>query len=125
MISSKANKEIQDLIGEIEKNGIDVEKVVAQLKELRLQALLEKDPLMIRAIRLTYELLEEEEDFELNCLAGIDDEEEDEKEEEEEVAEEGTPAENLVYMLQLWVQSENKYNRDEIREFTDKMTELV
>ena len=124
MISSKANKEIQDLIGEIEKNGIDIEKVVAQLKELRLQALLEKDPLMIRAIRLTYELLEEEEEFELNCLAGIDDEEE-EEEEEEEVEEEGTPEENLVYMLQLWIQSDNKYNRDEIRSFTDKMTELV
>ncbi len=124
MISSKANKEIQDLIGEIEKNGIDIEKVVAQLKELRLQALLEKDPLMIRAIRLTYELLEEEEEFELNCLAGIDDEEE-EEEGEDQVEEEGTPEENLVYMLQLWIQSDNKYNRDEIRSFTDKMTELV
>lgn len=121
MISSKANKEIQDIIDGIEKNGIDVEKVVAQLKELREQALLEKDPLMIRAIRLTYELLEEEEDFELNCIGGIDEEEEEEDEEQEE----GTPEENLVYMMQLWIQSDNKYNRDEIRAFTDKMTELV
>ena len=120
MVSSKGNKAIQDLIDEIEKDGINIESVVGQLKELRAQAILEKDPLMIRAVRLTYELLEEEEDFELDCVGGIDDEEE-----EEEEREEGTPQENLVYMLQLWAQSDNKYNREEIREFTNKMTELV
>ena len=119
MVSSKGNKAIQNLIDEIEKDGINVESVVSQLKELRIQAILEKDPLMIRAVRLTYELLEEEEDFELDCVGGID------EEEEEEEREEGTPQENLVYLLQLWIQSDNKYNREEIREFTNKMTELV
>lgn len=122
MVSSKGNKAIQDLIDEIEKDGINVESVVSQLKELRTQALLEKDPLMIRAVRLTYELLEEEEDFALDCVGGIDEEDD---EEEEEEREEGTPQENLVYFLQLWIQSDNKYNREEIREFTNKMTELV
>ena len=122
MISSKGNKVINDLIAQVEKNGIEVEDVVTKLKELRPLAIQEKDPLLARTIRLTYELLEEEEDFELNCLAGIAEEGEEEEEVEEE---EGTAEENLVYLLQLWIQSDNKYNRDEIREFTNKMTEMV
>jgi hypothetical protein len=30
--------------------------------------------------------------------------------------------ENLVYLVSLWLKSDNKYNRDEIREVADNMT---
>ena len=117
MISSKANKTIQDLIDQIAKNGLEVEKLIEQLKELREMASLEKDPLLKRAIRLTYEHLEENDDFELSCIAS--------EEDEEVMDEDATPEENLSYMLQLWIQSENKYNRDEIRTFADQLTEMM
>lgn len=121
MTSSKANKIIQDIIDQVSKDGIDVESVVTQLKELRPIAIQEKDPLLIRAIRLTYEHLEESEDFELNCMEEVDEDEEVVEESEDE----STPEENLAYMLQLWIQSDNKYNREEIRTFADKLTALI
>lgn len=123
MTSSKANKIIQDIIDQVSKDGIDVESVVTQLKELRPIAIQEKDPLLIRAIRLTYEHMEENDDFELNCMEEIRDEEDEDEEDVEE--EEYSPEENLAYMLQLWIQSDNKYNRDEIRTFADKLTEMI
>lgn len=108
MIQSKANAILETTISDIEKNGLDAEKVATILRDIRPMALTEKDPLLTRAIRLTYEHLEENKDFELECL------------EESENA-----SENLVYFLQLWIQSENKYNRDEIREFADALTEMA
>jgi hypothetical protein len=108
MRQSKANEILENTISDIEKNGLEAEKVAAVLRDVRPMALTEKDPLLTRAIRLTYEHLEENNDFELECLEESD-----------------SPSENLVYFLQLWIQSENKYNRDEIREFADALTEMA
>ena len=66
---------------------------------------LEEDPLITRSIRLVYEHLESNSGWEFQTL-----------EDSEEVEE------NLSYLVSLYAKSENKYNRDEIREIANNMT---
>ena len=105
MKNSKANSLIEEIIKNIESNSVDVVFLVPKLKELREMAKLEEDPLITRSIRLVYEHLESNDGWEFQTL-----------EDSEEVEE------NLVYLVSLWLKSDNKYNRDEIREIADNMT---
>ena len=65
----------------------------------------EEDPLLIRSIRLVCEHLETNGGWEFQTL-----------EDSEEVEE------NLTYLISLYEKSDNKYNRDEIREIANNMT---
>ncbi len=105
MKSSIANELINKIISNIEKNSVDVDQLIPLLQELREKAKTEQDPLLTRSIRLVYEHLEVNEAWEFQTL-----------EDSEEVEE------NLIYLISLWAKSDNKYNRDEIREIADKMT---
>lgn len=105
MKSSIANELINKIISNIEKNSVDVDQLIPLLQELREKAKTEQDPLLTRSIRLVYEHLEVYEAWEFQTL-----------EDSEEVEE------NLIYLISLWAKSDNKYNRDEIREIADKMT---
>lgn len=105
MKNSKANLLIEEIIKNIESNSVDVDFLTPKLKELREMAKLEEDPLITRSIRLVYEHLEANEGWEFQTL-----------EDSEEVEE------NLIYLVSLWLKSDNKYNRDEIREIADNMT---
>jgi hypothetical protein len=77
------------------------------LTELREMAKMEQDPLITRSIRLVMEHLNENGGWEYQTL-----------EDSEEVEE------NLTYLISLYAKSENKYNRDEIREIANAMTGL-
>ncbi len=105
MKNQKANDLIGSIIKEIETNSVNVEKLVPMFKELREMAKLEEDPLITRSIRLVYEHLEANGGWEFQTL-----------EDSEEVEE------NLTYLVSLYAKSENKYNRDEIREIANNMT---
>ncbi|MEZ4804450.1 MAG: hypothetical protein R2852_02905 [Bacteroidia bacterium] len=105
MKNSKANELIEKIIGEIEKNSVKVETLIPMFKELREMAKLEEDPLITRSLRLVYEHLEANGGWEFQTL-----------EDSEEVEE------NLTYLVSLYAKSENKYNRDEIREIANNMT---
>lgn len=105
MKSSKANELIEKIISDIEKNSVNVATLVPMLKELREMAKAEEDPLITRSIRHVYEHLETNGGWEFQTL-----------EDSEEVEE------NLTYLLSLYLKSENKYNRDEIREIANNMS---
>jgi hypothetical protein len=105
MKSAKANELIDKIIKDIEKNSVNVESLVPMLKELRDMAKTEEDPLITRSIRLVYEHLESKGGWEFQTL-----------EDSEEVEE------NLTYLMSLYSKSDNKYNRDEIREIANNMT---
>ncbi|MDP2176391.1 MAG: hypothetical protein Q8K70_10830 [Bacteroidota bacterium] len=105
MKSLKANELIAEIISDIEKNSVDADALIPKLQSLREMAKAEEDPLITRSIRLVYEHLEANEGWEYQTL-----------EDSEEIEE------NLIYLVSLWLKSDNKYNRDEIREIADAMT---
>lgn len=107
MKNSKANELIAKIIKEVESNSVNVDALIPMLTELRDMAKMEQDPLITRSIRLVMEHLNENGGWEYQTL-----------EDSEEVEE------NLTYLISLYAKSENKYNRDEIREIANAMTGL-
>ena len=101
MKSVEANQKIDALIVAVEKE-FKPAQIIESLKEIREYALKETDPL------LAY--IEENECFDHTVEKGEDEEGEDY------LLEPGSDQENLVYLLQLIRQSENSFNREEIKE---------
>lgn len=109
MKSVEANKKIDALIESVGKE-FNQEAIIESLKDIREDALKETDPLLAKVCRLAYEYLAENECFDHTV------EKEEDDEGEEFLLEPGTDAENFTYFLQLMRQSENEYNREEIKE---------
>lgn len=105
MKNQKANELIEKILKEIDANSVNVGSLIPMFKELRELAKAEEDPLITRSVRLVYEHLENNGGWEFQTL-----------EDSEEVEE------NLAYLVSLYAKSENKYNRDEIREIANNMT---
>ena len=117
MIREESNKKLDKVIASLKK-GFDPEAIGKALMEIREDALKDEDPLLAKVLRLTAEYLKEEgcfdhtvEKVEVEVKEGEEGEEEEEK-----LAEPGTDVENLTYFLELLKRSENKYNREEIKE---------
>lgn len=100
------------------RNGIIINTIVDDLKELRPYAVEEQDPLLAKVIRLTYEHIETYGTFDIPIP-------EDEPVEgfEEETAEENEidPQESLDYLLSLMAESKNKINALELREYSNNL----
>ncbi len=112
-------------------NGFDIPTLIADLKELRPIIIEEKDPHVVKAIRLVYEHLEKNGSF---MIALPEDEA---IEELEEVAtEEGTQEavaapvaepveidqmESIQYFVSLLKNTKNKMNRRDIMDMTEKL----
>jgi hypothetical protein len=107
MISQDANKLVEKIQKEAKDNGFG-DSLIKMLKDLRPFALEESDPLVTRSIRICYEFIESTEGFDIPLP--------------EEAEIEGEPSELFDYICGLWLKSENKYNRDELRELADEMT---
>lgn len=115
MKTDKANKLIQKLQKDIEKNGFDAKGAIKALKEIRPFAQEEVDPLVTKSLRFAYQYLEENGEFDLEIVVDED--------------EEGNPilmedpddAQNMNYYLQLLIDSANEYNRNEIREINSQL----
>ena len=122
MKSVKANKQLENLISKINKE-FNVEEIIKELKEIREVALEENDPLLVRVFRQTYEYLAENEAFDITMEKEFFEDEE--GEEEERLMEPGTNEENLTYLLNLIIKSENKFNREEIKEMRTWFKENV
>ena len=58
-----ANRQLESIIKDVEKSGIKAKGLVDELKGLRALALKEKDPLVTKVLRLTYEYLTEKSAF--------------------------------------------------------------
>jgi hypothetical protein len=106
MNNQDGNKRLEALI-ELNKEEINVEKTAAELREIRELARAEKDPALVKICRLIYEYLEENEDFDLGYV------------EEEEIGD----MTDLEYLLQLMIKSNLEVNREEIREYRNRLTE--
>jgi hypothetical protein len=109
MLQEESNAKIDKLLKQLEK-GFDGAKLIKALMDLREDALKDEDPLLAKILRLAAEYIKEEECFDHTV------EKEEDEEGEELLLEPGTDAENLSYVLQLLKKSENKFNREEIKE---------
>jgi len=119
--NSKAQKIIKKILDDLEHAGIITNTLVADLKELRPFAVEEKRPVIAKAIRLTYEHIEEHYTFDIPIPEDdpID----------EEVTQEDTEKntfnadESLMYLINLIKDSDNKHNIEEIREYNKALSD--
>ncbi len=106
-----ANKKLEAIIANVEKNGLSADKLIDDLKELREYALKEQDPLVTKVLRLSYEYLgENENSFDVQAQY-----EEDEEENEYPIEIEDT--ENFLYLMNLLKKADHKINREEIKDY--------
>ncbi|WP_294737031.1 hypothetical protein [uncultured Flavobacterium sp.] len=114
------NPSAQKLINKIQldlfKNGFNAENLITNLKKLRTYALEQQNPVLTKAIRLTYEHLEKNNAF----LIAIPDDEPLE-DGTEVITEDTTGVENniesLEYLLSIFTDLENKNNMLDLREY--------
>jgi hypothetical protein len=145
MQTLKAQQKVDSIIQDVTKNGIIAENMIKELKDLREIVRVEQDPLVIKTLRLVYTYIEDEGSFDLNLLEEeeideIEEEEEDgidaeakeeEEEEEEEIYEFSTvedfeeKRENFLYFLSLIKESENEYNRKELKKLRSFLWEEI
>lgn len=111
MIREESNNKIDKIIKDLSK-GFDEDKLKKSLMDLREDALKDEDPLLAKVLRLSAEYIAENGCFD-HTVEKIESEDE---EEEDELKEPGTDAENLTYLMELIRRSENKFNREEIKE---------
>lgn len=111
-----ANKKLDAIIENVEKNGVLAEGLIEDLKELREFALKEQDPLVTKVIRLTYEYLTENKSFDVQAQY---DEDEDGSEYPIEIEDQ----ENLLYLLNLLKNADHKINREEIKDYRTSLKE--
>ncbi|APG59607.1 hypothetical protein [Christiangramia salexigens] len=127
MENIKAQKLLNKIQRDLMRNGIIINTLVEDLKELRKLVVEENIPLLAKVLRLTYEHISERDAFE---IAIPDDEpleldEESDNDEENTVSEseEITGQESLEYMLSLMADHSNKVNEIELREYVKALKE--
>jgi len=110
-----SQEKLTQIIRSVEKSGVAAKNLIQELKALRELAKIEKDPLVIKLLRFTYEYLQENEAFDVEGqfeedeegnrfpIEGIDDKE------------------NLVYLLTLMQNAEQKINREELKDYRDAL----
>jgi len=141
MQSTTGIKKLEAIIKDVNKNGIIAENMIKQLTELREIAKVEQDPLVVKTLRLVYFYIEDEGHFDLNLLAEEEIEELEEEEvtaeTEEEIEEEEEEVnfelvedfeerrENFIYFLNLILDSQNEYNRIELRKIRTFLWEEI
>jgi hypothetical protein len=111
-----ANKKLDAIIAKVEKEGILAAGLIDELKELREFALKEQDPLVTKVIRLSYEYLIENQNFDVQAQY-------DEDEDGSEFPIEIEDQENLLYLLNLLKNADHKINREEIKDYRTALKE--
>lgn len=119
MENPKAHKLLNKIQRDLMRNGIITNTIVEDLKELRSFAVDEKEPLLAKVIRLTYEHIDTYGTFDIPIP---EDEPVEGFEDEETPDEEVDPKESLDYLLSLMAESKNKINALELREYSNNLT---
>ena len=114
MRTKLANDKLSAIIKMVEKNGVTAPELISELKALRTIALTEKDPLVVKVLRLTYEYLSDKESFNVEGQF-------EEDEEGNEYPIEIDEKENLLYLLSLLENAEQKLNREELKDYRDAL----
>ncbi|MFO7719715.1 MAG: hypothetical protein R6W85_04655 [Gillisia sp.] len=120
MNNPKAQKLLDKIQRDLMRNGIVVNTIVNDLKELRPYAVEEEDPLLAKVIRLTYEHIENHQTF---AIAIPEDEPVDDLEDENEDETSVTPEESLDYLLSLMNDTSIKNNEMDLREYSRDLQE--
>ena len=102
MKNTKANKILEDLAAASAKE-FNAEEIVEKLKELRELAKEEKDPTVVKILRLAYEYIEQNGNFD---IGHIDEEE-------------GLDMSEFQYLMELIIHIDREVNRQEVREIRD------
>lgn len=120
MESNKAQKLVTKILTDLDHAGIITNTIVEDLKELRVFAKKQQNPLATKVLRLAYEYIEQNENFE---IAIPDDEPiEDENGEVVSVAQgEIDPKESLSYLVSLFKDLENKNNIIDLKLYRDNL----
>jgi len=119
--NSKYYNLIEKLKADIAKKGINAKTNVPDLKELREMVVEENQPLLAKAIRLTFQYIEENNTFNI----AIPDDEPIEGFEKEDVKVEVNPVESLTYLLSNMTDVSNKLNASDIRGFVTDLKEIA
>jgi len=112
--NSNAQRIIKALQTEVKANGITPEKLIPELKKLREFALIEEKPFLVKALRLAYEHLEENNDFLVTIPS-------DEPIEDEVLNTNGnSSSESFDYFITLMLDVENKHNIADLKEYNQQ-----
>ncbi|SHG21905.1 hypothetical protein SAMN05444483_10696 [Salegentibacter echinorum] len=103
------------------RNGIIINTLVDDLKELRKIIVEEGNPLLAKVIRLSFEHIETYESFNI----AIPEDDPVEEGEDAPLQEETTGQESLDYLLSLMADSSNKVNEIELREYVSAFNEYA
>lgn len=113
MENKKAIKLIDKILKDLDKNGINTDVLITDIKELRTYALEAKIPLVVKVLRLTYEHIETNDSF---LIPVLDDEP---IEEGDFNNAESSPVESLKYLISLIRNLNNKSNIADLKEYRD------
>jgi hypothetical protein len=110
----KGQKLLDKIQRDLMRNGIVVNTVVEDLKELRPYAVEEEDPLLAKVIRLTYEHIDAYQTFDIP----IPDDEPIDENDESTASPDSDPQESLDYLLSLMSDTSIKNNEIDLREYS-------
>ena len=112
MENKAAIKLIDKILANLDKTGINTDKLIDDIKQLRTYALEAEIPLVVKVLRLTYEHIEENSSFLIPMLVDEDDA-------EVEVEVENESVESLKYLLSLIKNLNNKINISDLKEYRE------
>lgn len=115
MNNPKAKELLKKVVADVEAEAA-VESIGEQLLEIRKIALQLEDPLVVKTLRIVKEKLSEDESLDFDIELEIPEEDLEEYEE---------PENHLTYLLNLLIDSDNKYNREEIKWYRTAIWEEV
>tara|TARA_B100000767_G_C19232894_1_gene315968 strand:+ start:145 stop:495 length:351 start_codon:yes stop_codon:yes gene_type:complete len=115
MNSPKAKELLKKVVADVEAKA-SIESIGGQLLEIRKIALEIEDPLVVKTLRILKEKLEEDESLNFDLELEIPEEDLEEYEE---------PENHLTYLLNLLIDSDNKYNREEIKWYRTAIWEEI
>lgn len=119
MESIEARKLVNRIQKSILEEGANSEPVIEGLQELRPYAIQEKDPMVTRIIRTTWEHLEEFEGFHID----VPDDEEEDDEFEPLVDGLDRSSNSLYYLCSLLQNTSNPRNREELKHYRNALKE--
>jgi len=113
----KGHKLLDKIQRNLMRNGIIINTIVEDLKELRPYAIEDENPLLAKVIRLTYEHIENYQAFNIPIP------EDEPLDENEEVSDspEFDPQESLDYLLSIMLDTTIKNNQMDLREYSNDL----
>ena len=118
MENSNAQKIIKKLQAEVISHGIVAETIVPELKKLREFALLEEKPVLVKALRLAYEHIDDNNNFLVNIPS------DEPLDEESEIKVENSSTESFSYFMSLMLDLENKHNIADLKEYNQQFQQF-